>query len=306
MGRIIDPLVKMGAEIESDGGFAPLTIHGKNPLRSITYTTPISSAQLKSCVMLAALNADGISTIDEEVQTRDHTERMLWHFGVETRKDGKIEVDGLSKLKAADIVVPGDISSAAFFMVAAAILPGSVLEICNVGINGSRAYLVEKLKALGVDIEVKIGDPEYFEPIADVTIRGRVSSPAEMAFISGKEVALLIDEVPILAVLGSQLEGGLEVRDAGELRIKETDRISATVENLRRMNATVDEFEDGFVVERSELKGAAVDSFGDHRIAMAFAVAGLIAVGETSITNAECADISFPGFYELLESVVKR
>jgi 3-phosphoshikimate 1-carboxyvinyltransferase len=212
------------------------------------------------------------------------------------------------RLKASDIAIPGDISSAAFFIVAASILQGSKLVIQNVGINSSRAYLLDKLKDLGVEVTFRTGGVEYFEPRAHIEINnvGIKRSTNQRPMISDNEIALLIDEIPILAVLGTQCEGGLEVRDAKELRIKETDRITAICENLRRMNAAVEEFEDGFRVWQSSLKGARVDSFGDHRIAMAFAVAGLVAEGETEVIGSEAASISFPGFYELLESVVVR
>lgn len=313
MKRVIEPLRLMGSEIDSNEGFAPLTIRGRNPLNAITYEMPVASAQVKSCVLIAGLNAQGGTTVVERTQTRDHTERMLRWLGadisVSTTSDGdRISVDGSSVLKARDILVPGDISSAAFFLVAASCLSDSSITIENVGINSSRAYLLTKLRSLGIELRSTESSESAMEPVADVYVDGTsgqmLTDGANV--ISGNETAQMIDEIPILAILGTQLEGGLEVRDAKELRVKETDRIAAVCENLRRMDAVVEEFEDGFRVGKSRLIGAKVDSFGDHRIAMAFAVAGLMADGETEIIEPEAADISFPGFYELLESVVQR
>jgi len=314
MKRIIEPLRLTGAEIDSQAGSAPLIIHGRNPLKPIRYEMPVSSAQVKSCVLIAGLNAEGATSVVEKTQTRDHTERMLRWLGADLTvssgdKDGNvIAVDGSSILNARDISVPGDISSAAFFVVAAACLPGSAIKICHVGINGSRAYLLGKLHSLGVDVRTTGKEESGLEPVADIRIHGTgTPGPTNGSnIIYGDETAQMIDEIPILAVLGTQLQGGLEVRDAKELRIKETDRIAAICENLRRMGADVEEFDDGFRVGKSPLKAAKIDSFGDHRIAMAFAVAGLAADRETEITDHEAADISFPGFYELLESIVKR
>ncbi len=312
MERIIEPLNQMGAEIGSNDGFAPLTIRGQNPLRAISYEMPVASAQVKSCVLLAGLNASGNTTVIELLQTRDHTERMLRWLGPDLKvsadsdRNNSIEVVGSSTLRGREICVPGDISSAAFFMVAAAGLVDARIKIRYVGINGTRAYLLEKLRSLGVYIRLNPENDSYFEPATDIRVHGLGMSSLKSGTVFGSETARLIDEIPILAVLGTRLPGGIEIRDAKELRIKETDRITAIVENLKRMNATVEEFDDGFRVWKSELKGAEIDSFGDHRIAMAFAVAGLFAKGETTIRNPECADISFPGFYERLESVVKR
>jgi 3-phosphoshikimate 1-carboxyvinyltransferase len=313
MKRVIQPLRLMGAEIEANEGFAPLTIRGRDPLNAISYRTPVASAQLKSCVLIAGLNSDGETTVVEEIQTRDHTERMFRWLGADVSSlsdaDGvRITVNGSSVLNARDILVPGDISSAAFFLVAAGCLPGSNLHIENVGVNSSRAFLLEKLRTPGLEIQSTESSESAMEPVADLRVEraGDLHAKSGSNLVSGSETAKMIDEIPILAVLGTQLADGLEVRDAQELRIKETDRIAALCDNLRRMNAVVEEFDDGFRVERSELKGAKIDSFGDHRIAMAFAVAGLAAEGETEILDHEAADISFPGFYELLESVVQR
>ena len=308
MRRIMEPLTAMGASIESSNGLAPLLIHGR-PLGSIEYELPVASAQIKSCVLLAALNARGETAVIEPVPTRDHTERMLRWFGIDVRKTSlpagkKIAVDGSLQMAAADITVPSDISSAAFFLVLGISLKNSDLQIRNVGLNPTRTAVIATLRDLGAVIKTENEREQNNEPVGDIHIRGGIASAGE-TIVKGNVIANLVDELPILAVLGTQLTNGLEVRDAGELRVKETDRIAAVVENLRRMQADVEEFDDGFRVRRSDLKGARVDSFGDHRIAMAFAVAGSLATeGETEIVGAESVDVSFPGFFEVLEDVV--
>lgn len=312
MNRIIEPLRLMGAEVDSEEGKAPLTIRGRNPLKATQYEMPIASAQVKSCVLFAGLNADGKTTVIEPVQTRDHTERMLRGFGgdvsvTESAEGRIISILGKMHLAARGMIIPSDISSAAFFIVAAACREGSTLELPNVGTNPTRAAIIEVLREVGAEIELSEVSESCGEPVARLKVAGRGRPKCEEAVkITGKRIANLIDEIPILAVFGTQIEEGIEIRDATELRVKESDRIAAIVENLRRMAADVEEFDDGFRVRRSQLIGAEVDSFGDHRIAMAFAVAGLFAEGDTIIKNPECADISFPGFYELLESVVQR
>jgi 3-phosphoshikimate 1-carboxyvinyltransferase len=312
MKRIIDPLSKMGVAIEAVDGHAPLLIEGKNPLKSIVFELPVASAQLKSCVLLAGLNADGETVVIEPVPTRDHTERMLRGFGVEVREEAglkgkRISVSGGSKLRATDIHVPGDVSSAAFFLVAAACLPGSRLEMPGVGLNPTRTGIIDVLRRFGASVAICDETVSGGEPIGTLIVDGKSgglgSRDNSDNKIGGPIVANLIDEVPILAVLGTQTEGGIEIRDAGELRMKESDRIAAVTGNLRNMGAVVHEFEDGLRVERSPLIGASVDSFGDHRIAMAFAVAGLFATGETEILGAECAAVSFPEFFDVLASV---
>ncbi len=309
MKRVIDPLVSMGAEVEGTDGRAPLRIKGRRPLRAIDYEPAAASAQLKSCVLLAGLNAAGETSVLEKTPTRDHTERMLRWLGVDVRETQvpggtRISVSGDARLTARDIQVPSDLSSAAFFVVAAVFLEGSELKMPGVGFNGSRKGVLDVLKRLGVDIRISDEREVCNEPVADLTVLGKTGlGSSSDNLLSGPIIANLIDEIPILAVAGTQLPGGLEIRDAGELRIKESDRIAAIVENLRRMNADVEEFEDGFKVKRSRLAGAAVDSFGDHRIAMAFAVAGLFAEGETEIAGADCAAVSFPEFYDELERV---
>ncbi len=310
MKRVIEPLGRMGSVICSDEGKAPLTINGHRPLRSIEYQPPVASAQIKSCILLAGLNSDGLTTIIEPVQTRDHTERMLKWFGVEvqiTKEENraKISVSGDAKLTARDLVVPSDISSAAFFMVAAACLEGSDITMPNVGLNPSRRAILDVMQNLGANIELISPTELCNEPVAELRLRSGFAPNSASHILDGEVIANLIDEIPVLAILGTQLAGGIEIRDAAELRVKESDRISAVVDNLKRMGATVTEFPDGLKVERSELKGTAIDSYGDHRIAMAFAIAGLFAEGDTIIDGAGCADVSFPGFYDTLASVVK-
>lgn len=313
MKRIIEPLTEMGAQIDSSDGFAPLKIRGKNPLKALSYSLPKPSAQLKSCILLAGIFAGEFTEVIESIPTRDHTERMLPHFGARVRiadeNDGRhISLSGDVELTAKDITIPGDISSAAFFMAAATCLPGSKLSLTGLGLNPSRMEIVEFLRSLSINIEVSGATMFGGEPAGDVIIGGRVRQfkpRTGMNIISGKQTAALIDEIPVLAVLGTQLGNGLEIRDAGELRLKESDRIKSVAQNLKLMNAEVEEFPDGLRVGRSDLKGAVVDSYGDHRIAMAFAVAGLTASGETEITGADCVKISFPEFFPLLERVAK-
>lgn len=312
MRRVIGPLSEMGAALESTDGHAPLKIRGRGRLNAIDFELPVASAQLKSCVLLAGLFAEGETTVIEPVPTRDHTERMLRGFGVNVRIDDqgegkRITVAGDARLTATDLRVPSDVSSAAFFLVVAACLGSSRIELPGVGLNPTRTGIVDVLRQFGADIEFRDQRESGGEPIGTIFVRGRADLKAPTVnIIRGDIVANLIDEVPILAVFGTQIDGGIEIRDAGELRVKESDRIAAVVENLKRMGAEVEEFDDGLRVGRSDLNGAKIDSFGDHRIAMAFAVAGLFADGETEIIGAESAAVSFPGFFDALASVISR
>lgn len=313
MKRIIGPLEKMGAAVGSRNGLPPLRIAGRDPLKPAEHHLKVASAQVKSCILLAGLNASGETAVIEPVPTRDHTERMLSFLGCGIRisecDDGRrISISGESRVSAGHVRVPADISAAAFFLTAAACLPGSRLLIRNVGLNPTRSAILDVLIRLGVDITISGRREVCNEPIGDIAVCGNSLSdvPKETPVISGKIISNLIDELPILAVFGTQLPGGLEVRNAEELRIKESDRIAAVVGNLRRMKSDVEEFPDGFRVSRSSLAGANVDSMGDHRIAMAFAVAALFAKGPTTIENAECASVSFPDFFPVLEAVVER
>jgi 3-phosphoshikimate 1-carboxyvinyltransferase len=312
MKRIIGPLEMMGARLDSNNGMAPVRITGRKPLNAIKFKPEAASAQVKSCVLLAGLFAGGRTAVIESTPTRDHTEQMLRFFGAVleagmTPEGVALIVDGGTELTARDMRVPGDISAAAFFIVAAASLPGSEIILRNVGLNRSRTAVIDALKKFGAEIEVLNKREVCNEPIGDLMVRNtRVMPAGSSNILRGGAIANLIDEIPILAVFGTQIEGGLEIRDATELRVKESDRISAVVKNLRLMGATVEEFPDGFKVGRCALRGATIDSFGDHRIAMAFAVAGLFAEGETIIEGAECAAVSFPGFFEVLEHAVIR
>jgi 3-phosphoshikimate 1-carboxyvinyltransferase len=314
MGRIMEPLKMMGARVESHELHAPITITGCSPLTAISYELPIASAQVKSCILLAALNAEGRTEVVEQTPTRDHTERMLQWFGVPlqitegTDSSGAgIAVEGPAQFGARDVSIPGDISSAAFFIAAAALLSRSNLMIENVGLNPTRSKFLSVLRSLGADIETENIRDQCNEPAGNVRVRCGMSptSNSKAHNLYGSMIPALIDELPLLAVLGTQIEGGIEIHDASELRVKETDRIAATVANLRAMGAEVEEYDDGFKVKGSiRLRGATVDSRGDHRIAMAFAVAALIAEGETEIRDADCVAVSFPEFFDLLESVV--
>lgn len=321
MRRVIEPLTSMGAEFEAADSRLPLTVKGKKPLQAISYELPVASAQVKSCVLLAGLNAEGKTSVvnpkskDRQPTSRNHTELMLKYLGANIEEkyvetgDGfvqEITIDGGSTLTAKDLLIPSDISSAAFFLVAATCLNGSELILRNVGLNPSRMGIIEVLKKFGADIEILNEREVCNENIGDLLVKGNGDFAPEAAsnIISGEIIANLIDEIPILAIFGTRLENGLEIRNAAELRVKESDRISAVVENLRRMGANVEEFEDGLKVYRSNLKGAEIDSFGDHRIAMAFSVAALFAEGETTINGAECAAVSFPEFYDVLGEIV--
>jgi 3-phosphoshikimate 1-carboxyvinyltransferase len=326
MRRVVEPLELMGARLSTEDGHAPLRIEGQRPLDAIEYTTPVASAQVKSCVLLAGLGSAGRTRVRESEATRDHTERMLRWFGVnvacgvERGTEGAAdyffaEVEGPARLEARDVSVPGDISSAAFLLAAAALLEGSELHVEGVGLNATRARVIETLRAFGADVRETDSRERCNETVGDVCVRGvgrlassHVSSRVGANVLRGSAVPALIDELPLLAVVGSQAEGGLEIRDARELRVKESDRISAVVENLRAMGASVEEFDDGLRVEGlTRLRGARLRSFGDHRIAMAFAVAALVAEGETYIEGArECVAVSFPEFFTLLESVTER
>ena len=307
MKRVIDPLSLMGARIEArEANFAPLKINGGNlagNLKAIEYTPPVASAQVKSCVLLAGLFADGKTTVVEKTPTRNHTEVMLREVGaaIETSTDGeRISVTGRQRLKPlGEYTVAGDLSSAAFFIVAALIAPDAEIRLRHIGVNPSRTALIDVLKQIGGQIEVENQRLAHGEPVADFLIRSsKLRGDLEL---SGAVIANLIDEIPILAVAATQLEGALTIRDARELRVKESDRIRSIVNNLRLMGIEVEEFDDGLRLKgRQQLSGARVESFGDHRIAMAFAVAGLIAEGETEIVGAEAASVSLPEFYQLL------
>jgi 3-phosphoshikimate 1-carboxyvinyltransferase len=265
----------------------------------------VASAQVKTCVLFAGLFADGETVVREPMRTRDHTEIALQAFGADVRiRPGLSSIRGPSKLKGLDLTVPGDLSSAAFFIVAALVLPDSELTIQGVGLNPTRSELLDFLVSIGADIRVNDERVEAGEPVGDIVVR---SSAVRGGEIAKDLTAALIDEIPVLAVLGALSENGLIVRDASELRIKETDRIAAIAENLRTMGAEVEESPDGLrIAGRQRLRGAEVDSKGDHRIAMAFAVAALAADGDTRIGKADAASVSFPEFYDILADTVRQ
>ncbi len=303
MGRIMEPLAQMGASISArDGRFPPLEIRGA-PLHPIDYTLPVPSAQVKTCVLLAGLYADGATTVREPVRSRDHTEIALREFGADLTVQRKIiTVQGRPTLVGRGLVVPSDLSSAAFFIVAALLLPGSSLTIRGVGLNPTRSTLLDFLAGMGANLRIVEVARRNGELVGDLAVR---SSAVRGGVIEKETTAALIDEIPILAVLGAASDQGLTVSDARELRIKETDRIATIVENLRRMGVQAEESPDGFTVPgRQSFRAAELDSFGDHRIAMAFTVAALCADGESIIQGAEAASISFPEFYEILQQML--
>lgn len=311
MLRIIEPLESMGAKIEATDGKAPLKVRGTDNLTPITYKLPIASAQVKSAILFAGLNAKGRTTVIETSQSRDHTERLFNGFGVPvtTNADLSVTLDGPARFTGGAMTIPGDISSAAYFVAAAMLLPESKLSIEDVGLNPTRAAFLSVLSSWGADISTTDVKTERNEPYGTINVRGGITKAAGEAerTLSRSLIPSLIDELPLLAVVGSQISGGIRIQDAGELRHKESDRLAATALNLRAMGAEVEEFEDGLQVFGStKLRGARIDSHGDHRIAMAFSVAALLADGETQIDGAECVAISFPEFFELLHSIVLR
>jgi 3-phosphoshikimate 1-carboxyvinyltransferase len=311
MRRIIEPLELMGAEIEATEGKAPLKIHGSAKLNPITYKLPVASAQVKSAILFAGLNAQGRTVVIETTTSRDHTERLFNGFGVPvvTNTDLSVSLDGPARFTGGAITVPGDVSSAAYFVAAAMLLPQSQLTIEGVGLNPTRAAFLSVLSSWGADISTDDVKMERNEPFGTINVRGGIHASANDTdrTLSRAMIPSLIDELPLLAVVGSQIPGGIRIRDASELRLKESDRLATTALNLRAMGAEVEEFEDGLSVSGpTALNGTLIDSCNDHRIAMAFAVAALIAKGETQIAGSECVAISFPEFFPLLESLAKR
>src|SRR5271154_3764014 len=302
MRRVIEPLRQMGAEIRSnEGDRAPLEIRGGN-LRAIDYTPPTPSAQVKSAVLLAGLYAEGVTTVREAINTRDHTEVALREFGaVLDGGRGAIQIRPRPKLMARQLAVPSDLSTAVFLIGATLVLPGSSLMIHNVGLNPTRARVLDFFNSIGAPVRVATVQMRNGELVGDVSVR---HAALEGGAISGSQVAEMIDELPMLAALGPYTEKGIEIHDAQELRVKESDRIATLAEGLRQMGAHVEEFPDGLRVEgrsAGKLRGAKVDPRGDHRIAMALSVAALGAEGETTIRDAECVGVSFPEFFATLD-----
>ena len=309
MARIIEPLSLMGARIEATGGgnFAPMTIHGQK-LRSIDYASPVASAQVKTCVLFAGLLAEGRTVVSEPAPSRNHSELMLKEFGARvdgSSSSGAVSIEGLNELKPVDYEVPGDVSSAAFFIAAASILPDSEVVLRDVNLNASRTAFIDVLKDLGASIQTRSLREQHGETLGDIVVsKSQLRSAGQGTRLSGAIIPNIIDEIPVLAVVATQVEGRVEVRGARELRIKESDRITMVADGIRSLGGEIEEFEDGFAITGPQrLAGGRVETLGDHRIAMAFAIAGLIANGTTEIVDADCASVSFPGFYESLATL---
>lgn len=297
MKRIMTPLASMGADITSrlDNGCAPLIIHGR-PLHAAHYDSPVASAQVKSCVLLAGMYADGITSVTEPFLSRNHTEIMLNYFGAEITSEGTTaSIRPEPVLEGRDIQVPGDISSAAYFIAAGLLTPGSEILLKNVGINPTRAGIIKVCMDMGADITL-LNESTEGEPTADLLIR---TSSLKGTTIEGSIIPTLIDEIPMIAVMAAFAEGTTIIRDAQELKVKESDRIAVMVDNLRRMGADIEGTDDGMIIHGGRaLHGAVIDSHLDHRIAMSFAVAGTICDGTVEILNGECVNISYPEFYQ--------
>jgi 3-phosphoshikimate 1-carboxyvinyltransferase len=308
MARVIKPLTAMGAEIASQDEKPPLRVTG-GTLKAIDYKMPVASAQVKSCLLFAGLFAEGETRIEESMRTRDHGEVALRAFGAKlNRKNSgtgnEVSIRGGQRLRGIEARVPGDLSSAAFFLCAAALFPDSQLVIPNLLMSPTRARLLDILMQMGLRISVTQLDEIHGEMVGSLQVEG---GKLKGATIAGADSAALIDEIPVLAAIAPYTEQGIEVRDARELRVKESDRIASMAANLRRMGAQVEEREDGMKIPGGQtLHGAEIDSFGDHRIAMAFAVAALRAEGETMVRGAESAAISYPAFFQTLEELTER
>jgi 3-phosphoshikimate 1-carboxyvinyltransferase len=307
MERIRKPLSQMGAKLDLVDGHAPMTVHG-GPLHAIDFTTPIPSAQVKTAVLFAGLQADGTTSLSEAIRTRDHSEHALKAFGAKlTRSGEKLSIAGGQKLKAIDATVPGDISSAAFFLCAALLFPDTNLVLDSLGMNPTRAALLDVITALGGRIKLLNVEEHHGELIGSIQVNRGGSTPGAPFTISGALTAQVIDELPVLAAIAPFTVNGLIIRDAQELRVKESDRIALVAKNLRAMGAQLTENPDGLEIPGNQsLHGAQIDSGDDHRIAMAFAIAALRAVGETEIHGAEAAAISFPEFFTSLDALAQR
>src|SRR5689334_2016071 len=304
MRRIIEPLTLMGAQVVArDGNFAPLQITGGR-LRAIDYTSPVASAQVKTCVLFAGLYAEGRTRLREPSLSRNHSELMLTEFGarLEREEDGALSIEGGAELNPVDYRVPGDVSSAAFLAGGASVLAGSEVSMKGVSLNPTRTGFLDFLRLLGADVEMRNVRSEHGEPVGDLYVSaGRLKTDEDGLMIAGDIIPNIIDEIPMLAVMATQVEGRIEVRGARELRIKESDRIRTVVAGIRAMGGVIDEYDDGFAVTGPQrLSGARIETEGDHRIAMAFAAAGLMAEGQTEIVDADCAAVSFPEFYDTL------
>ncbi|CAG9622645.1 3-phosphoshikimate 1-carboxyvinyltransferase [Sutcliffiella rhizosphaerae] len=306
MKRVTGPLKEMGARIQGnqDGNFTPISIQGGH-LRAIDFVSPVASAQVKSAILLAGIQGIGTTTVKEPYKSRDHTERMLRAFGVRVEEDEfTVSVQGGQELKAnLHIIVPGDISSAAFYLVAGAIVPNSKITLERVGLNPTRTGILDVLKKMGATMSFSNVEEEAPEPFADITIETSTLNGTE---VSGDIIPRLIDEIPIIALMATQAEGTTVIKDAEELKVKETNRIDTVVNELRKMGADIEATDDGMVIKgKSMLTGTNLNSYGDHRIGMMGAIASLIANGETSLENAEAINVSYPNFFEHMEELKK-
>lgn len=303
MNRVTQPLMEMGALIDGNdyGNKVPLQIQGGR-IKGIQYTSPIASAQVKSAIILAGLEGEGITSVKEPIKSRDHTERMLEAFGVKVENDGlTVSVEGGQKLTGTHIEVPGDISSAAFFLVAGAIVPNSEITLKKVGLNPTRTGILDVLEAMGADIAYENVNHDASEPYGDLLIK---TSSLKGTTIKGDLIPRLIDEIPIIALAATQAEGQTIIQDAHELRVKETDRIETVVNELKKMGADIEATEDGMIINgKTPLYGASVQSYGDHRIGMMLSIAACISEGETTLTNSEAIAVSYPSFFEQLKGL---
>lgn len=305
MKRVIAPLSLMGVDIKAkDNNFLPMTINANGNLKAIDYVSPVASAQVKSCILFAGLYADGTTTVTEPIKSRDHSEKMFKTFGADISVDGlKVSIKHCDKLYAQEVTVPCDISSAAFFIVAGLIVPNSNIKILNVNINKTRDGILTVLKNMGADIVLDNVRTVSGEDVADIEIK---SSKLNATSFGKEIVPSLIDEIPIIVLAATQAEGKTIISGAKELKVKESDRIHSVASQLNKMGADIQETDDGFIINGpTKLKGATVDSFDDHRIAMMLSVAGLIAEGQTEILKSDCVKISFANFYEVLEKLCR-
>lgn len=304
MRRVVDPLRLMGAEIRgrADGQFTPLAIQGMK-LKGIDYDMPVASAQVKSAILLAGLNAERTTIVREKEVSRDHTERMLKQFGAEIEiENGVVTLQGEQKLKGTHVAVPGDISSAAFFLVAGAICDNSEIVLENVGVNETRAGIIEVMQAMGANLQVEIDDPTAAEPTATLTIR---TSQLQGTVIEGPIIPTLIDEIPIIALLATQANGTTVIKDAEELKVKETDRITAVVNELSKLGANIEATDDGMIIHGpTPLIGKNLASYGDHRMGMMAAIAALITNEPVKLDDADCIAVSYPTFFDHIDVLI--
>jgi 3-phosphoshikimate 1-carboxyvinyltransferase len=305
MTRVTGPLKQMGAIIDGrkDGDYTPIAIRGGN-LKSIHYQLPVASAQVKSALILAGLQAEGTTTIQEPAETRDHTERMIRQFSGEIQTDQRlITVKGGQCLRAAEVHVPGDISSAAFFLVAGAVIPESEIVLKNVGLNPTRTGILEVLEKMGANVQIISNDPDSFEPSGDIVVK---SSNLTGTIVEGDLIPKLIDEIPIIALMATQAKGKTIIKDAEELKVKETNRIDTVVEELRKLGASIEATADGMIIYgQTKLTGGTVSSHGDHRIGMMLAIAALLCDGEVILENPESISVSYPNFFPHLHHLIQ-